>query len=89
MGFEKPLTGAERVARRRAALRARGLRPRTFWLPDRRAADFRAKAETARQWLWDRMPDDAEAMAWIGAITDEVLAELDHAEDEYRRKRQG
>ena len=44
MGFEKPLTGAERVARRRAALRAQGLRPRTFWLPDPNSEAFKEQA---------------------------------------------
>lgn len=34
MGYEAPLTGAQRVAKRRAALRAQGLKPRTFWLPE-------------------------------------------------------
>ena len=29
-----PLTGRERVAKRRAELRARGLRPKQIWVPD-------------------------------------------------------
>ncbi len=32
------------------------------------------------------MPDDAEALAWAEAMTSEVLADLDAAEEEYRRK---
>ncbi len=44
MGCETPLTGAERVARRRAALRAQGLRPKTFWLPDTQSEAFHAQA---------------------------------------------
>ena len=86
MGFEKPLTGAQRVAKRRAALRAQGLRPRTFWLPDPRSEGFQKKAEASCRWLWEQMPEDAEALAWAEAITCEVLADLDAAEEEYRRK---
>ena len=43
MGVERSLTGAERVARRRAALRAQGLRPKQFWVPDVRSPAFRAQ----------------------------------------------
>lgn len=82
MGFETPLTGAERVARRRAALRAQGLRPRTFWVPDTRLPEFQEKARRSRDWLWDRVPDEVQAMAWIEAMTDELLADLDRAEEE-------
>lgn len=48
MGFEKPLTGAERTARRRAKLRAQGLKPHTFWLPEltpERLADIAAQCK--------------------------------------------
>ena len=34
MGLHEKMTGAERVAKRRAALRARGLKLKQFWLPD-------------------------------------------------------
>ncbi len=40
---------AERVAHRRKALRAEGLRPRTYWLPDMR--DEAVKAEIGRACL--------------------------------------
>ena len=36
----KPMSRAERVARRRARLRALGLRPVQLWLPDTRASGF-------------------------------------------------
>ena len=36
----KPLSRAERVARRRAKLRASGLRPVQLWLPDTRDLKF-------------------------------------------------
>ena len=42
-----PTTSAQRVAKRRAALRAQGLRPVQIWIPDTRAAGF--AEECARQ----------------------------------------
>jgi len=38
-----PLSSRERVARRRAALRAQGLRPKQFWVPDLRRPEVRAQ----------------------------------------------
>jgi hypothetical protein len=35
-----PMSSAERVARRRAAMRAAGLRPIQLWVPDTRSAAF-------------------------------------------------
>ena len=42
-----PSIGAQRVAKRRAALRAQGLRPIQIWVPDTRAPGF--ADECARQ----------------------------------------
>lgn len=78
MGFEKPLTGAERVARRRAALRAKGLRPRTFWLPDPDDADFKDQAQRDVSRLWELEGHDAEGLAFIDAMTDELLRDHPH-----------
>jgi hypothetical protein len=36
--------GLERAARHRAALRARGLRPKQFWVPDTRSLRFAEQA---------------------------------------------
>ena len=44
MGKQEKLTNRERVARRRAALRAQGLRPIQFWVPDVRDPRFWEKA---------------------------------------------
>jgi hypothetical protein len=74
MGYEKPLTGAERVAKRRAALRAQGLRPKTFWVPDTRTPEFRERARRTVEWLW--MHQDEEAMAFVEAMTEEVSKDL-------------
>lgn len=80
MGYAKPLTGAERVARRRAALRAQGLRPRTFWLPDTRTPEFKEQARKSCEWLWERASEEENIMAFIEAMTDDVLADLDRQE---------
>jgi Protein of unknown function (DUF3018) len=58
MGVHEKMTGAERVAKRRAALQANGLRPRQIWLPDLRnpkvradvRADAIALAKQAHRW---------------------------------------
>lgn len=39
-----PIPGRERVAKRRAALRARGLRLKQFWVPDVHSPEFKAEA---------------------------------------------
>lgn len=80
MNYRAPMTGAERVAKRRAALRAQGLRPRTFWLPDTRTPEFREQARKSCEWLWERASEEKEAIAFIEAMTDDVLAEVDRQE---------
>lgn len=76
MRHEKPMTGAERAARWRAAQRARGLRPRTFWLPDTRTPEFKEEARQSCEWLWRTLPDWEEDLRFAEAMTDEVLASL-------------
>jgi hypothetical protein len=76
MGVHGTFTGAERVAKRRAALRASGLRPKQIWLPDMRdpkvRADIRADAAAlaSQAHRWQAIVDDAEA------LSGEVLADL-------------
>ena len=41
MGIHESLTGAQRAARRRAKLRAQGLRPIQLWVPDLRSPGVR------------------------------------------------
>ena len=86
MNMQRPLTGAQRVAKRRAALTAQGLKPKTFWLPDVRSEQFQEKARRSCEWLWERVPDEEQAMAWVEAMTDELLADLDRAEEERKRR---
>ncbi len=81
MGYEKPLTDAER-----AVLRAQGLRPRTFWLPDTSTREFKDSARRSCEWLWERVPEEEQAMAFIEAMTDDVLADIDGREAECRER---
>ena len=41
MNKPAPLSSRERVAKRRAALRAQGLRPKQIWVPDLRRPEIR------------------------------------------------
>ena len=69
MGVQERLTGAERTARRRAVLRAQGLRPIQLWVPDLRdpAVQARIRAEVAslnaQAHRWADVVDEAEAFA--------------------------
>lgn len=74
MGAEHPFTSTERSARRRAALRAHGLKPLTLWLPDASTPEFKAQAARATAAI-DAAAEDAELWAWIEAMQEEVLAE--------------
>jgi Protein of unknown function (DUF3018) len=75
MGIHENLTGAERVAKRRAVLRANGLRPRQIWLPDLR--DSKVLAEIRREVdSINRSEDEASMMAWIEANNSELLDSL-------------
>jgi hypothetical protein len=60
MNVQRPLTGAERAKRWRAAMRAKGLRPRTFWLPDTSTPEFeeraRRQSEELDRW-WAAHPE--------------------------------
>lgn len=76
MGYEKPKSGAERVAKRRAALRAQGLRPRTFWLPDTRTPEFREQARRDCEALWEEARRNPELYEWVAAMVDETLATI-------------
>ncbi len=83
MNVQRPLTGAERVARRRAALRAQGLRPRTFWVPDRNSEAWQraAREDSLRLKAW--YDGNPEVMGWVEAMTDDVLAALPPEDFDY------
>ena len=65
----KPKTAQERMRARRARLRAQGLRPVQFWVPDLR--DPKVRADIRRQGeLLAHHPENAEIDAWIEAVVD-------------------
>ena len=64
-----PKTAKERMSARRKRLRAQGLRPVQFWVPDLR--DPRVRADLRRQGrLLAKHPENAEIDAWIEAVSD-------------------
>jgi DNA-binding LacI/PurR family transcriptional regulator len=64
---ERFSSSRERVARRRAALRARGLRPKQFWLPDVTSADFIAQAQADSKAVAASL-ETADVQAWIDSL---------------------
>ena len=65
----KPKTPQQRMAARRARLRAQGLRPVQFWVPNMR--DPKVRADLRRQGrLLARHPENAEIDALIEAAAD-------------------
>lgn len=76
MGMERPMTSAERVAKRRATLRAQGLRPKTFWLPDTSSAEFKAEIAQSCAAINAQWDADLELEAWIDAMVDDVLSDI-------------
>jgi hypothetical protein len=61
------ISGKERVARRRAALRARGLRPKQFWLPDVTAPEFITQAQADARAV-AASKESADVQAWLDSI---------------------
>jgi len=80
MAMERPMTSAERVAKRRAALRAQGLRARTLWLPDRDSAAFRETVarDTA---VINAMQHGTDTVAFIEAVQHWPDADYDWGPD--------
>jgi hypothetical protein len=65
----KPKSARERMAARRARLRAQGLRPVQFWVPDTR--DPKVRADLRRQGeLLARHPENDDIDRWIEAAID-------------------
>ena len=65
----KPISSAERVERRRAKLRAAGLRPVQIWVPDTRAPGFTEECRRQSRLVRDSETDAsrAEEEAWAAA----------------------
>lgn len=75
MNMERPLSGAERAKRWRAAMRAKGLRPRTFWLPDTTTPEYRERArrdcELLNRWYAAHADEIDEIMSLQARFPDE------------------
>ncbi|MGE0259552.1 MAG: antitoxin MazE-like protein [Alphaproteobacteria bacterium] len=74
--MNEPLSQAERVARRRAKLRAAGLRPVQLWVPDTRSPQFAEECRRQARLIRDAetAPSRAEDAAWEAA-SEEALAD--------------
>ena len=73
MGIHEKMTGAERVAKRRAALRARGLRLKQLWVPDLNDPKVLADIERGVTAI-NLSEDEAEVMAFCEANYEELMA---------------
>jgi Protein of unknown function (DUF3018) len=67
MGVHERMTGAERVAKRRAALRAKGMKLRQFWVPDPSNAGVRAQLTREAQEI-RRLDAASDVAAFIESI---------------------
>ena len=67
-----PATTAQRVEKRRAALRAQGLRPIQIWVPDTRAPGFAEECARQAAIVDAANREDAELMDFADAALDEV-----------------
>ena len=70
-----PATTAQRVEKRRAALRAQGLRPIQIWVPDTRSPGFAEECARQAAIVDAANREDAELMDFADAALDEA-AEL-------------
>ena len=73
----EPLSRADRVARRRAKLRAAGLRPVQLWLPDTRSAEFLEECRRQSRLIRDSETalSRAEDAAWEAASAEALSHE--------------
>ena len=69
MGKHDRINSRERVARRRATLRAQGLRPKQFWVYDTRRPDFYEEINRQMRMLVET-GQDADEQAWIDSLQD-------------------
>lgn len=71
MGAERPLTPGEENS-----LRARGLRPQTFWLPDVSSPEFLEQVRRGCRLVRENEARWADDMLWVEAMTDDLLESL-------------
>ena len=67
-----PATTAQRVEKRRTALRAQGLRPIQIWVPDTRAPGFAEECARQAAVVDAANREDAELMDFADAALDEA-----------------
>lgn len=65
-------TSRDRVRAHRARLRAQGLRPVQFWLPDVNSPEFAERARRECE-IANRSPHAAEDLAWVDSFADDYL----------------
>lgn len=67
MNKQTAIPARERVAKRRAALRAQGLKPKQFWVPDVHSAAFKAEARRQSRLLALAM-ENSDDLAFAEAV---------------------
>ena len=65
---------AERVQKRRSALRMAGLRPVQIWVPDTRRPDFAVECKRQSQLVFQADKADADMLAFIDAALTDIEA---------------
>ena len=73
-------TGAQRVEKRRAALRAQGLRPIQIWVPDTRAPGFAEECARQAAIVDAANRADPELMQFMDAAAADLAEHLDALE---------
>jgi hypothetical protein len=73
MGVHERLTGAQRQARHRAAMRAKGLRLRQIWVPDLRDPEVRERWRLQIAAMNRRDREDG-VMEWVESMHGEAMA---------------
>ncbi|MDE2914529.1 MAG: antitoxin MazE family protein [Paracoccaceae bacterium] len=75
-----PYTSAQRVEKRRAALRAQGLRPIQLWVPDTRAPGFAEECARQAAIVNEANRADPELMQFMDAAAADLAEHLDALE---------
>lgn len=71
MGVQRPLTPADEDA-----LRAQGLRPHIFWLPDVSSPEFLKQVRQGCRYVRENDERWADDMRWVEAMSDDLLESL-------------
>ncbi len=79
MTGQRSKTPSEKMRDYRARLRAHGLRPIQVWVPDTRTSEFAAEARRQSE-LIAASEIEAEDLAFISAIADDLFALIDRDE---------